>query len=714
MLFSCSGVQWSTEFKILKHEIDLMLKIEADQMIAKDKITLIAATSNAKIDLFLNKTLKVDSLIIEGKLCEFKIKNSINLRKKKRSLLKSSQFLSNQAQMIQTTIPEELEVDTLRLEVFYHGTLMDISHKKGSGNEVVSTILFDPEKCWYPNHFRGLVKFRLAVEAPVDYEVISQGTLITRKSIRYNQLLTIWEAERPSPALSVTVGPYVFTPFTYQNINLYTYLYKSHAYLSARLLEAASRYVALYSQLIGEYPYTKLAITENPFGKMISGPSFCSIDSSKISHTILFETILGHQICRNWWGNGVFNWPDSSDWTEGLALYYAEHYFKEQVGDKAAGEYRLVINREYLKKINHENDFILSDASDMVNVPIHIRNGKAMMVFHQICQAMGETDFRMALRQFYQTFYFKYASWNDLKNSFEKVWKKDLDGLFHQWLYQKGAPQFSIKQANFQRKSRQYVVKATISCQTFSKESLDNSFPYKINLPIVLETRSGDVRKYFQTDSSTILVQFTTTAKPIKLQIDPYHEVFRRLSPQARYLHLSQVLNDPDKIFVLPGKIASESLKAYRRQIGYFKSPDDNPPIEFDRKLEKADIQNHSLILFGGIKENYLTQRFYQSMPSDIRIVHDCFIYQNHKYWKQDHAIVAVMPNPLNNEKQIILFWGISPDAILASATEVQDYGNYAFILYHKGSKKSWGQWSLDSGPTIHSFRDRKSSKRSR
>jgi len=380
-----------------------------------------------------------------------------------------------------------------------------------------------------------------------------------------------------------------------------------------------------------------------------------------------------------------------------LSLYFNYKSYQTRLNDYREAvrlqqeKIKTVYTRDYSEKIHRENDFILGDAGDTVNVPINVRNGKAMMVFHQIHQLMGEADFLRGLRQFYQKFCFKNASWNDLKKSFEEVCKRDLGDLFQQWLYQKGAPQFSITQASVKNDGQQFVVSAAISCQTFPSKSSSNFFPYKIDLPVVLETRRNKLNKIFPTNSSTITIHFVTDSEPIKLQIDPSHDIFRRLHSQERYLHLSQVLNDPHKIFVLPGKIETEKLKAYQQQIGYFTTTgEDTAHIEFDRAISKQDIQSHSLVLFGGIKENYLTQRFYQFLPSDIRIVHDCFIYQKHKYWKQEHAIVAVMPHPLNNEKQIILFWGISPDAILAAATEIQDYSNYAASGYRQWSCRLW------------------------
>ncbi|MBN1349053.1 hypothetical protein JXJ21_06580 [candidate division KSB1 bacterium] len=704
LLLSCSKVEWATDYKILRHEINIKLDPESDQLLAMDKITILPGESRASIPLFLNRALKIDSITCEKGLCKSAVRKSYFPPK---TQAKSVQVEFKKSQFIRLMPSKTQMLDTLRIAVFYHGSLTEIARIGIDSVSGKKTALLSPEKNWYPASHHNFFRFRLATKTPMGYEAISQGKLIAREPVEMDQQLTLWKCEKPTPSITLQLGPYDFTPLEYKNIHIFTYLYPAHSVHAKRLLERASRYYDLYVGLIGDYPYSKLAITENPFAKTISAPSLLSIDSTKISHLILYEKNLGELLCENWWGNGVFCHPDSSDWTAGLRAYYANHLYHEFGNDEKARDYRLEMNRLYSEKIDSTNDFMLAEVRDTSKIPLDVWSGKSMLFFHQIRRGKGSEQFKNALRQFFSKTCYRYATWYDLKETLEAYYKNDLTHFFNQWLHLKGAPQFYIKNATSQADHNRYVIETTLKCKISGANSSEPPFPCKVNLPLVLETNAGVLRKEIVVDSSTEFVRIVTKKRPLRLQIDPDHEVFRRLFPEEQYWHLSQVLDDTNKIFVLPGTAHASFVREYRKKATEFAAPGENPEIMFDRELDDQTLQNHSLVLFGSIRENFLMQRFCEFVPPDIQIEYDCTVYQGKKYWKPGSAIALAMPHPLNPEKQILFFWGNTDEAIRTSAVDLRDYGNYGFILYHEGEKKSWCQWALNQSPTIFDFKKR-------
>jgi len=54
-------------------------------------------------------------------------------------------------------------------------------------------------------------------------------------------------------------------------------------------------------------------------------------------------TSLGHEVLHNWWGNGVYVDWERGNWCEGLTTFMADYAYKEEEGESAAREMRLVL-----------------------------------------------------------------------------------------------------------------------------------------------------------------------------------------------------------------------------------------------------------------------------------------------------------------------------------------------------------------------------------
>ena len=69
----------------------------------------------------------------------------------------------------------------------------------------------------------------------------------------------------PLEGLSLSAGPYRVREGSAGGTKIFTYFYPGTDSLSGSYLKAVARYIALYRNLFGPYPFDKFAVVENFF-----------------------------------------------------------------------------------------------------------------------------------------------------------------------------------------------------------------------------------------------------------------------------------------------------------------------------------------------------------------------------------------------------------------------------------------------------------------
>ena len=119
-----------------------------------------------------------------------------------------------------------------------------------------------------------------------------------------------------------------------------TYFTGANRDLSSAYLDAAIRYLKLYSDLFGPYPFPKFAVVENFFPTGYGFPSYTLLGSSVLRLPFILSSSLGHEIAHCWWGNGVQVDYQSGNWSEALTTYVADYLYKEQASqEQGAGNW---------------------------------------------------------------------------------------------------------------------------------------------------------------------------------------------------------------------------------------------------------------------------------------------------------------------------------------------------------------------------------------
>ncbi|HNH52021.1 MAG TPA: M1 family aminopeptidase, partial [Nitrosomonas sp.] len=412
---------------------------------------------------------------------------------------------------------------------------------------------------WYPQFENAMVSFQLEVKVPQDWDAVSQGTLLSEQKSSTTQQV-VWEEKHPQDDIYLIAGRFErYTQPATTTITSYVYLRGSDKALAQKYLDTTAQYIAMYNKLLGPYPYTKFALVENFWETGYGMPSFTLLGPKVVRFPFILHTSYPHEILHNYWGNGVFVDYTQGNWSEGLTAYLADHLVAEQ--GRKGEEYRRDVLQKYTDFVNKEKDFPIkqftsrhSSSSEAVGY------GKTMMFFHMLRQTLGDDDFVRLLRAFYQQYKFKQATFQDLLASINHYTRSDFTPFFAQWINQSGAPNLHLQEAQAEPAANGFRLKVTLKQTQPGK-------PYDLTLPIAihLEGQPQAYQHSIKLNQTVQTISIDLPQRPVRVDIDPQFDVFRRLDSREIPAALSQGFGAENALVILPSKADPALLQAYQQ-----------------------------------------------------------------------------------------------------------------------------------------------------
>ncbi|MDP2158476.1 MAG: M1 family aminopeptidase, partial [Nitrospirota bacterium] len=296
---------------------------------------------------------------------------------------------------------------------------------------------------WYPS-IDGLARFRLSALVPQGFEAISEADDIVVKAEPDGLKEFSFQFDHPVESINFIAGTYAVNKEQHGAVEIHSYFFPEDAGLAWNYLEQAKKYITMYEDLLGPFPYKRFSVVENILPTGYSMPTFTLLGRDVVRLPFIAETSLGHEILHQWFGSSVYVDRNGGNWSEGLTTYLADHLYEETKGK--GPEYRKQILVDYESFITNEKDFPLKDfISRTDKATASVGYGKTAMIFHALKGLVGQDLFKKSLQEFYETNRFRPASWTDLQKAFEPVSAINLDWFFKQWVEGKGALDFDIR-----------------------------------------------------------------------------------------------------------------------------------------------------------------------------------------------------------------------------------------------------------------------------
>ncbi|AEJ01194.1 peptidase M28 [Nitrosomonas sp. Is79A3] len=672
------------------HHMEIQLSPDTSEIRVKDRIHIPDSVRNGKesvqLEFFLHAGLSITD--VEGAAIQVEEKE-ITLKSRSISI---RQYI--------VTVPPDQQAFTLQFSGKIHhpvqGSGQEYARSFGSTPGVISPdgVFLANSSAWYPQFANDvMVSFRLDIQVPADWDVVSQGTLLRENRTSTMQNI-VWEEKQPQDDIYIVAGRYQRYTQSAGAVNALVYLRSADQPLAQKYLDATAQYIAMYNKLLGPYPYTKFALVENFWETGYGMPSFTLLGSKVIRLPFILHSSYPHEILHNYWGNGVFVDYAKGNWAEGLTAYLADHLVNEQRGK--GEEYRRDVLQKYADFVNKEKDFpIIQFVSRHSASSEAVGYGKTMLFFHMLRQELGDENFVRALRQFYKQFKFKQATFADLLTTINATSGQDFSAQFEQWVHRAGAPDLVLRDAETERTAQGFKLKMTV-------EQTQPGEPYRLRVPVSVTLEGEDMatQSHITVDQRTQTIEMDFHTRPVRIDLDPHFDVFRRLDSREIPSALSQGFGAEKPLLILPARADKQILEAYRALTANWQKTQSNQlEVITDDQLTALPADRTVWIMgwqnkFAETVAKTLADRGVSYQQKKLQL-------EQKTYPQAEHAVVLTTRQPSNPDKTLLWIASDNPKAIAELANKLPHYRKYSYLVF-KGDELTnidKGQWPITQSP---------------
>jgi hypothetical protein len=550
---------------------------------------------------------------------------------------------------------------------------------------------------WVPAFPDKDVTYAVTTTLPAGWKTVSQGERTTDLN-KGNQHIDSWSCETPQEEVFL-IGAR-FNEYSRKmncGIDAMAFLRTPDEALAGKYLDVTEQYMDMYQKLLGPYPYTKFALVENFWETGYGMPSFTLLGEKIIRFPFILHSSYPHELLHNWWGNSVYVDFSQGNWCEGITAYQADHLISEQRGQ--GEEYRRSTLQKFTNVVDETNDFPLNKFVSRHDAASEaIGYGKSMMMMHMLRRAVGEENFKKGFALFYNDFKFKQASFDDIRNSFEKIAGKDLKPFFQQWLARSGAPEIAIDDAKVGKSGEKFHVSLVLE----QKQKAD---VFTVDIPIVIATRKGLESFVVTMKERKQAFEFDLSNEPMKLAVDPQYDVFRILDPMEVPPTWSKILSSKDNLVILPSKADELRKKGYQEFVDKWKAADnDQFEVVYDNELNNLPANRTSWIL--GFENKYADQINSAISSSHSSLKGDSVRYENRATTKENHSFVLTVYNGQNPDYNLAFIAFDNKAAIDGLITKLPHYGKYSYLGFEGDEpvNVAKGEWPVLNSPLIRIF----------
>jgi len=394
---------------------------------------------------------------------------------------------------------------------------------------------------WHPAGETELARFSLQAMVPGNFQAVSEAEITTVQDMGNRKLISF---DFPHPVMHIhfITAPYVVNKDHHGKVQVETYLLPEDQNLASRYLEASKKYLEMYENMLGPFPFKRFAVVENILPTGYGMPTFTLLGREVLKLPFIPETSLGHEILHSWFGNSVYVDYPKGNWSEGLTTYLADHYY-EQVRGKG-WQYRKGIIEDFESYVHGENEISIQDFVSGDDRGLRaVGYGKTAMLFQMLNNRMGDKPFREALRQLAVKQRFHLTSWQDLEKIFSETAGEDLGDFFAFWLKNKGAMAINLDKIRLSQSRDGYILEFNIQVK-------NSSIP--VLIPVVIGTEDKEEKKILSVSKARQAFALSFKDIAMEITVDPDYQLFRTLKPPETRAVLSRLLGDPTRTVVLP------------------------------------------------------------------------------------------------------------------------------------------------------------------
>ncbi len=547
---------------------------------------------------------------------------------------------------------------------------------------------------WYPYIVSAQVSFSMEVKSPKGWKVVSQGDRLKQTNDEQGSSVR-WQELNPQEEIYLIAAPFHEYSKAVGKVEAMAFLRQADTALANKYLEVTAQYIEMYRSLLGPYPYNKFALVENFWETGYGMPSFTLLGPKVIRMPFILHSSYPHEILHNWWGNGVYVDYQQGNWAEGLTSYLADHLIQQQRGK--AVNFRRNILQNYADFVSDSRDFALAEFTSRHSSSSEaIGYGKSQMFFHMLRQRLGDEAFVIGLHRLYRQYQFKEAGFDDLLQVFQTVSDVDLRPMFDQWVRRSGAPALQLGDMAVVKDKNDWLLNGVLT-------QLQQGDAYQLTVPMAVTLEGKD--QAYQTNlvltNNQQPFSLRLAAKPIRLDIDPEFDLFRRVSRAEIPPALSQAFGAERVLFVLPSKASPETQAAYEAMLNsWSNSQFDSLEVTYDDALETLP-DDRTVWLLGS--ENLFANKVVAALKGQaVEYQSDEAInLKEGAFNPTQHSIVLTARRHDEDTHAMVWLAADRPQAIPGLGRKLPHYRKYSYLVFEgdEPSNVIKGQWPVLGSP---------------
>jgi aminopeptidase N len=356
------------------------------------------------------------------------------------------------------------------------------------------------------------------VMAPKNYEVIANGTFISRTEISETEARTFYQSTVALPTKVMVLGIANFeikiVPNNDSAIEISSWVYPQNSDKSFYDLELAKDIFNYYVSWIAPYEYEKLANVQSTtrFGGM-ENAGCIFYDENAFNGKRTSEALIAHEIAHQWFGNSA----SESDWqhiwlSEGFATYFTDLYLEQKYGQERIQKQLAKERTEVIQFYkNYQHPIVDTTYAELIDLLNENSYQKGAWVLHMLRTKIGDELFHQSIVSYYMKYRLSNASTAEFIEVVEEVSQQKLDAFFNQWLYQSGHPQLKITR-KFNRKN------CKLSIEQVQNEQFND---LTMMIELVFEDGTKMYEKLSLNNKTTDFI-FKSSKKIIQINVDPF------------------------------------------------------------------------------------------------------------------------------------------------------------------------------------------------
>ncbi len=508
---------------------------------------------------------------------------------------------------------------------------------------------------WYPLPEQPML-FHVRASLPDHFSAVMESDNFPLKQ---QDNIVSADFSRPLTNIHLIAGPYLMQKrLVRKGFYVYSMFFKEDQELADEYLKAAAGYLNRYEKEIGPFPYNHYVIVDNRLPTGLSMPTFTLLGQMVLRLPFIKNTSLGHEIVHSWFGNAVEVDYSQGNWCEGLTSFLADHAFREDKGEGVAD--RLESITRYLSYVHEDTAIPLADFTSaghnqpMAEARRAVGYERGALLFYELREKIGDQAFRQGIRNFYTDNNGKYATWDDLRNSFESASGEDLKTFFLERLTRKYIPDLSVEDIRIEHGNDKIML--TFNLLQNSKK------PFSLLVPIRIKTMAKTSSVICRITKAKERISIPLVRLPLEFTVDPEHAFLRQLTMEEFPAVWSRFLGSEKRLAILAKESERDLYRPFLDTLG-----ENNLEITLASKVTNRELGEDSDLLFLGTKQ--APSRALFGLPK----------YPDNGFTLDVHR------NPLNRKHVAVLVSSSEKAQTLAIAGKINHYGKYSYVEFING-----------------------------